>query len=129
MLSGSFCPQSIRILATVAGVAITISSSAIMLSSGSARLPKWSYEVSQNIVQPKPPLEQFFKHRFNSDWTEQHEKMLINEIVDSRYAARLDDGPNDVVTFVHANQQEDITLDSPRLSVGAVKNILKKRKT
>jgi hypothetical protein len=68
-----------------------------------------------------------FSHRFGPDWAVAQEEGFITAI-----ARRVDlleerNQPRDIVRFVASNQQEDLTVETPRLSQRRVENLIIKR--
>jgi hypothetical protein len=70
-----------------------------------------------------------FVGRFNSEWTEANEQSLLNQIAENRLSKKEGDSAADVAHFIFSNQQESINLESPRLSLGTIQLLVRKRKS
>jgi len=125
------CPikfQSVKVLASVATFALTLSYGKTVVNHGSVRMPNWSVAIARSAPDIKPPLDELFAGRFDSEWTQIAERALINEIVENRLTKNVPTGTNTIASFIHSNQQENVRLESPRLSLGAVQELVRKRK-
>jgi hypothetical protein len=119
--------QSVKAIAGVASIVFTISFSNFVVNQGSVRLPNWSTAVARSAPDVRPPLQGVFGSRFNSDWTKDVENSLLNHIVERRLAPGP--LPDRTGLFIYSNQQEDITLQSPRLTLDSISKIARRQKT
>jgi hypothetical protein len=118
-----------KVLAGVASVAVSLSFGIATVNSSTVRLPNWSAAVVRTAPNLKPPLENMFIGRFDSEWTEANEHSLVNQIAENRLARKALDPPADLALFIFSNQQEDVSLESPRLSLTAIQQLVRKRKS
>jgi hypothetical protein len=118
--------QSVKAIAGVASIVFTVSFANFVVNQGSVRLPNWSIAVARSAPDLRPPLQGVFGNRFNSDWTNDVENSLLNEIVERRLASGP--LPDRTGLFIYSNQQEDITLESPRLTLDSISKIARRQK-
>jgi hypothetical protein len=119
----------LKVLAGVASVAVSLTFGVGTVNGSTVRLPNWSAAVVRTMPAWKPPLENMFLDRFNSEWTETHERSLVDQIAEKRLAKKASEPPGNVTLFIFSNQQENISLESPRLSLTAIQQIVRKRKS
>jgi hypothetical protein len=118
--------QAVKAIAGVASIAFTISFSNLFVNQGCVRLPNWNTAIARSAPDLRPPLQGVFGNRFNSDWTKDVENSLLNEIVERRLASGP--LPDRTGLFIYSNQQEDITLESPRLTLDSISKIARRQK-
>jgi hypothetical protein len=121
--------ECFKVLAGVATVAVSLSFGIATVNNFTVRLPNWSAAIARTAPSFKPPLDGMFVGRFNSEWTEANEQSLVNQIAEKRLAKRTGDSAADVAHFIFSNQQESISLESPRLSLSAIQLLVRKRKS
>lgn len=119
--------QSVKAVVGLASLAFTITLSSLVVNQGSVRLPNWGTAIARSAPELKPPLQGVFANRFDSRWTCEIENSHLNQIVEKHFASGP--LPDRTELFVYSNQQEDITLKSPRLTLDAVAKIMRKQKT
>jgi hypothetical protein len=121
--------ERFKVLGGVASIVISLSIGNAIVNQSVVRLPNWSAAVVQSVPNVKPPLEDMFAGRFSADWTETKETALLGKVVDNLLTKNAAIVKDSIVSFVHSNQQESIALQSPRLSLATVEQIVRKRKT
>jgi len=121
--------ESFRILVGVASVAISLSFGSAIVNYSTVRLPNWTAAVTRTAPNFKPPLDSMFAGRFNSEWTEASEKFLVSQIAENRLLGNTANPAADIAPFVCSNQQESISVESPRLSLNAIQRIVRKQKS
>jgi hypothetical protein len=119
--------RSVRVLAGVASVVLTISFSNMLVNHGSVRIPNWGSAIARSAPDLRPPLDAVFASRFDPEWTRDTEDSLLNKIVEVRLLRASQ--PEAIEPFLYANQQEDVTLESPRLSLDTVIKIVRRQRT
>lgn len=123
-------PQSLKIIVGIASLALAIQVGSAVVNTNFVRLPSWEVAVTKSGPNLQGPLDTMFHDRFSSGWTEAEEASLLDEIVANRLLANEPKPePNEVARFVFSNQQEDLTVETPRLSLGQIQRIVKERKT
>jgi hypothetical protein len=118
-----------QIMAGVTSVAICLSLGNAIVNQSTVRLPNWSAAIARTVPILKPPLEEMFRDRFDSEWTQAGEQSLVNQIVENLVTRNAANDAASTAQFVCSNQQESITLGTPRLSLEAIAKIVGKRKT
>jgi hypothetical protein len=121
--------ESFKVLAGVATVGISLSFGTAMVNHSTVRLPNWSAAIVRTATNFRPPLERMFLGRFNTEWTEASEESLVNQIVENRLTRNAANSAANIPLFIYSNQQESIGLEKPRLSLAAIHQIVRKRKT
>ncbi|HTR67517.1 MAG TPA: hypothetical protein VMH85_17185 [Terriglobales bacterium] len=121
---------SLKIAAGIASLAVSVSIGIAVVNKEIVTLPSWQAAVSRAAPDSSRPLEGMFRDRFDSEWTEAHEESLLSDIVEKRLLAdRPKIEPIEIARFVFSNQQENLTLETPRLSLMVVERIVRERKT
>jgi len=122
--------MSIKLLAGFASLAVMISLGPAVVNHDIVRFPNWKTAVSKSASELQGPLDLMFRDRFTTEWTDALESSLLNEIVENRlFADESQPGPTQVAHFIYLNQQENITLETPRLSRLEILRIVKERKS
>jgi hypothetical protein len=119
----------LELFAGVVSLALTISVGGTIVNSDSVRLPSWEAAVCKTAAEVRGPLDGMFRDRFGPEWTETQEAALLGEIVAHRLLADKP-APNltETTQFIFSNQQENLALESPRLSLGQIRRIVSERK-
>jgi hypothetical protein len=120
--------QSVKVIAGVTAVFLSLSFGEVSISGGSVRLPNWSVATTRSVPEVKPPLDGLFSNRFDSEWTQSKEDSLVRHIVESRLMKPVGSGADDIAAFVLSNQQESIVLERPLLDLHEIRQIVKNRK-
>jgi hypothetical protein len=121
--------ERFKVLAGVATAAISLTLGMATVNNSTVRLPNWSAAIARTAPSFKPPLEGMFVGRFNSEWTEANEQSLLSQIEENRLTKKTRDSAADVAYFVFSNQQESISLETPRLSLDTIQQLVRKRKS
>lgn len=120
----------LKVLVGVAAIAVSLTVGDALANWSTVRLPRVALVIARSVPNLSPPLESMFQNRFDSNWTEAEEHSLVSKIAERLLAkedtARLDEN---ISQFVFSNQQENLTLDTPLLSLNTIKQIVRKRKT
>ena len=122
-------PMTIKLFAGVASLAVTLALGTAVVNRDVVRLPNWATAVSKSVSDLHGPLDLMFRDRFSAQWTDALETSLLNEIVENRLLVdRSQPGPTQVARFIFSNQQESMTLETPRLSRVVIERIVKERR-
>jgi hypothetical protein len=123
-------PTSLRLLAGIASLAVTVTVGTAIVNRDVIRLPNWETAVSKSAPELRGPLDHMFRDRFSAEWSDALEASLLNEIVENRLLRQKSQPePADIADFIYSNQQENIVLDTPRLNRVTIERIVKERKT
>jgi hypothetical protein len=116
------------VAAGIAAVSIAVGFSGTASAGNSSAVAVASAAVRPvNNAQSESPLEGFFEGRFDQDWTRDEERRLLEKLARDRDPARRRRSADQVISAVHANLQEDIGDDIPRLSRDKVVSIGRRR--